>query len=134
MSLDPDSFRSEPVNVCWRSFNAPGHGGFDIATPAGEDGGPERTSLAHLEKALADIDRLFEVAITAAEKGWAARYNGPLRSREAWSIVRIHANTDGRITFSLHEAEFDTYCLWDVTLVDGRVSGVDHRDWVAVSG
>jgi hypothetical protein len=133
MSLDPETFRSEPGDIYWRFFETPRHGQFDIAAPAGDNWGPDPAALVHLEAALTRLDELFDVAFPAAERGWADRYKAPLRPREAWSIVRLFADTTGRIVLSLNEGEFDTYCLWDVTLIDGRVTGVLQRAWSGAS-
>jgi hypothetical protein len=129
MALDPDSFRSEPGDIYWRLLSVPGHGEFDIATPAGEDWGPNPTALIHLEAALARLDALYAIALPAAECGWVERYRAQLRSREAWSIIRLFADATGRIVLSLNEREFDTYCLWVVTLVDDQPTDVAHRVW-----
>lgn len=129
MHLDPEAFRREPGDIYWQPFTTPRHGQFDIATVAGEDWGPDATGLAHLEHALKQLDDILATALPAAEGGWAARYKAALRSREAWSIVRLFADATGRIVISLNEDEFDTYCLWDVTLVDGRMTNVAQRIW-----
>jgi hypothetical protein len=133
MALDPESFRSELGDIYWRFFETPRHGQFDIATPSGENWGPEPAALVHLEAALARLDQLFDLALPAAERGWAERYKAPPRSRDAWSIVRLFADATGRIVLSLNEGEFDTYCLWDVTLVDGLPASVVQRAWGGAS-
>lgn len=130
MPLDPESFHSEPGGVHWRLVDTPRHGQFDIATVSSEgDWGPDPAGLAHLENALARVDALFDIALPAAEAGWAARYNGPLRRRDAWSMVRLFADASGRVVLSLNEGEHDTYCLWVITLVDGLPVNVEHRGW-----
>lgn len=129
MALDPETFRSEPGDIFWRLLTVPGYGEFDIATPAGEDWGPSPAALIHLEAALARLDALYAIALPAAERGWVERYRAQPRSREAWSIIRLLADATGRIVFSLNEGEFDTYCLWDVTLVDDQPTDVTHRVW-----
>lgn len=127
--LDPAAFRREPGEIYWQLVTAPRHGQFDIATVAGEDWGPDATGLAHLEHALTQLDDIVAIALPAAENGWAARYNAPLRAREAWSIVRLFADATGRIVISLNEGEYDTYCLWEVTLIDGVPVDVIQRSW-----
>jgi hypothetical protein len=133
MALDPETFRSEPGNIYWRLLSVPGHGEFDIATPAGEDWGPNPAALIHLEAALARLDALYAIALPAAERGWVERYRAQPRSREAWSIIRLFADATGRVVLSLNEREFDTYCLWDVTLVDDQPTDVTHRVWGGVA-
>ena len=129
MALDADSFRSEPGDIYWRLLSVPGHGEFDIATPAGEDWGPDPAALIHLEAALARLDVLYAIALPAAERGWVERYRAPPRVHEAWSIVRLFADATGRIVLSLNEGQFDTYCLWDVTLIEGQPASVVQRAW-----
>ena len=127
--LDPETFRSEAGGVYWRFFETAQHGQFDIATPAGEDWGPDPAALAHLESALARLDELVAIALPAAEQAWAENYKLPLRAREAWSLVRLHADASGVLVLSLNEREVDLYSLWDVTLMDGRATTITKRNW-----
>jgi len=134
MPLDPDTFRAEPDGPYWRFETTPRLGQFDIAAPpSADDWGPDAAALTHLEAALARIDALYDAALIEAEKGWVARYNAPLRSRDAWSLIRLFADASAVIALSLNEGEFDTYCLWVVTFSAGQPSTVDHRIWGGAS-
>lgn len=118
--LDPDSFSTEAGNIRWCFHTTPRFGQFDIAVPSDDDFNPDASALAHLEAALARIDALYNIALAAAEQGWIARYEATPRPHAAWSLVRLHAHPDGRLVLTLHEGDFDTYCVWDVTLVDDQ--------------
>jgi hypothetical protein len=132
--LDPETFALEAGSVHWRFWTTRTLGQFDIAVPSDDDFNPDASALAHLEHALMEIDALYDIALREAERGWAARYNGPLRSRDAWSLIRIFAEPSGQLVISLNEGDFDTYCLWDVRLVDGRPVAIEHRAWGGSSG
>jgi hypothetical protein len=132
-SLDPTTFALEPGEIHWRFWRTDRLGQFDIAIPSDAEFNPDAAALAHLDRALARIDALYDIALPEAEKGWAARYNGPLRPRDAWSIIRLFAEPSGHLVISLNEGEFDTYCLWDVTLEDDKPAGVVHRAWSATA-
>ena len=127
--LDPETFRSEAGGVYWRFFETARHGQFDIATAAGEDWAPDPAALAHLESALVRLDELVAIALAAAEAAWVDNYKLPLRAREAWSLVRLHAEASGVLVLSLNEREVDLYSLWDVTLKDGRAINITKRNW-----
>ncbi len=127
MMLDPQTFRSEPVDIQWRFWKTDRFGQFDIATVAGEEWGPSPRGLAHLETALANIDALYDLALPAAESAWQALYKGPLRTRDAWSLTRLFAGDDGGLVITLYEGDYDTYGAWDISLMDGVVSGVMRR-------
>lgn len=127
--LDPETFSLDRDNTRWRFHTTDRLGQFDIAVPIDDDFAPEPAALAHLETALASIDALYDAALPEAEAAWQARYNALLRPRSAWSLIRLFAAPDGRLVLSLNEGEYDTYCLWDVTLVGGRPTSVVQRIW-----
>ena len=129
--LDPETFTREPGDIFWRFHTTERLGQFDIAVPADDAFAPSGAALANLQTALTNIDALYDTALAAAETGWAARYNAPLRSRDAWSLIRLFADDAGRLVLSLNEGDIDTYCLWDITLIAGRPIQTDHRVWGA---
>lgn len=132
--LDPETFRSEPGAIHWRFHTTDRLGQFDIAVPSTEDFEPDPAALAHLETALARIDALYDLALSAAEQGWIARYSAAPRPREAWTLVRLFADATGSLVLGLNEGEFDTYCLWDVTLISGQPTTTLQRAWSSASG
>lgn len=127
--LNPETFSVELGSTHWRFHTTERLGQFDIAVPGDDHGNPDPAALAHLETALAAIDALYDRALVEAEQGWIIRYKGPPRSRDAWSLIRLLADRAGRLVLSLNEGEYDTYCLWDITFVDGKPAGVVHRIW-----
>lgn len=127
MSLDRETFKHESDGVYWRFATTERLGQFDIATEAGDDWGPAPDGLAHLEHALAQIDTLYDAAITAAETAWLAMYEGTLRPRSAWSLTRLFADRTGQIVVTVYEGDFDVYGAWEVTIVDGDIVGVVRR-------
>lgn len=129
MSLDPDTFKPEAGNLRWRFYSTAHHAQFDIAVPSDDNFKPDPAALSHLEAALSSIDALYATALAAAEKGWTARYSASPRPREDWGLVRLFADATGRLVLSLNESEIDTYSLWDVTLIDGQATGINHRPW-----
>lgn len=127
--FDSETFSLELGSIRWRLHTTDRLGQFDVAVPTDDDGNAHPAALAHVEAALSKIDALYDVALRAAEQGWIARYTGTPRPRDAWSLIRVFADTSGRLVLSLNEGEYDTYCLWDVTLIDGQRTQVEHRIW-----
>ncbi|MEQ1785261.1 MAG: hypothetical protein ABMA14_28280 [Hyphomonadaceae bacterium] len=127
--LDPETFKAEPGNIRWRFHTTDSLGQFDIAVPSDDGFNPHPAAIAHLQSALDSIDALYDAALAEAEKGWATRYNAPLRPLEAWSLVRIFADETGGFVLTLHEGDFDTYCVWDVTFADGHPTHVRQRPY-----
>ncbi|MEQ1780342.1 MAG: hypothetical protein ABMA14_03220 [Hyphomonadaceae bacterium] len=127
--FDPDTFKSEPARTRWRFHTTDRLGQFDIAVPSDDDLNPHAAALTHLEAALTRIDALYDAALPVAEHGWVARYNGPLRDRSAWSLVRIFADETGSLVLTLHEGDFDTYCVWDVAFTNGHPTRALQRPY-----
>jgi len=69
--------------------------------------------------------------VPIAEQGWAIRYDGPLRDRSAWSLARILADETGGPVLTLHESDFDTDCVWDVTLANRYPTRAHQRPYGA---